>query len=177
MDNSFLRRIKLVDSTTFDLPIQKSEFVHKLREQVEPGGTGMFAPFEAFSSSEKEFKGQVEYNGFEIRRRKRLFDAKLNFALVRGTYIQKGDKLEIKADIHGFRGIMIAFYVFLVIFYTIFITASSVAASENDGVGLVFFPIILIHGAFMGGIPYLFMRRSVKNMKRDLEKEFYFLIR
>jgi len=36
-------------------------------------------------------------------------------------------------------------------------------------------PFLFIHAAFMFGIPYFMMRRSVKRMKHDLEREFYYM--
>jgi hypothetical protein len=42
---------------------------------------------------------------------------------------------------------------------------------------IAFIPFIVFHATVMMGMPYLFMRRSVKKLKYDLEREFYFLTR
>lgn len=171
----FLRRLGLVEDFSTELPIEKTAFVNRLKSQVDEGDIGVFSdPFEVFSSSKNEFKGQVGFNKFKIKRRRRFFDMNLNNAIAQGTYVQEGGPLRINAEINGFIGMTIPFFL-LIAFYLIFIGAFFMADSiEGNEAGFVL-PFIVIHAAFMFGIPYLVMRRSVKRMKHDLEREFYFM--
>ncbi|SDW42706.1 hypothetical protein SAMN05444411_101694 [Lutibacter oricola] len=174
----FLEKIKLIEYFTVELEIQKFDFVSILKKHVDEGDTGIFSDtFDIFSSSKNEYKGQVDFNGFKIKRRKRLFDMNMNFAIAKGNFSQKNEKLIVETEVNGFSNMMIPFYIIGVVFYTIFIGAFFMADNiEGNGVGFAL-PFILIHGAFMFGIPYVFMRRSAKRMKYELEREFYYLIK
>jgi hypothetical protein len=82
----FLRKIKLIDSLTINLNISREEFVQQLLSITDEGSTSLFSnPFEAFSSRKKEFKGQVHFDHFQLRRKKKLFKAHSNMALASGT--------------------------------------------------------------------------------------------
>jgi len=83
----FLKKLKLIQHLTFEIDIQRSDFVTKLRNSVDEEEIGTFSdPFEAFSSSKNEYKGQVETHKFKIKRRKKFFDMNMNFAVAEGTY-------------------------------------------------------------------------------------------
>ncbi len=161
---------------TTNIDIQKSQFVSKFSQIVDEGSTGFFFDtFDIFTSSENEYKGQVGIEGFKIKRRRKLFDMGMNLAVARGTYRQDNEKLIIETEINGFSGIMIPFYVFAIIFYSIFI-AGFLMSDNFDGNGAGFaLPFIFIHAALMFGIPYFVMRRSAKRMKYELEREFYYM--
>ena len=171
-----LKKLKLIDYLQTELLSQKNDFVNKLRSNVDPGSTGIFSDsFEAFSSSKNEYKGEVGINGFRIKRRRKLFDMNMNFAVANGTYTQKDDKLIIDTEINGFHGMMIPFYIFCVVIYGVFIVGF-LSADEIEGNASEFaFPFIIIHAAFMMGMPYFIMRRSTKRLKHELEREFFYL--
>lgn len=176
MMKEFLRKIKLVGNLTTEIEIQQKEFVARLKENVDKGSTGLLSNmFDVFSSSSNEYKGTIGMEGFELRRRRRFFDMNINTAVAKGTFTQKDNILVIQTEINGFSGMMIPFYIFVLIFYSIFISAFLFADNiEGDGAGF-FFPFLFIHAAFMLGIPYLMMRRSVDKMKYELEREFYYM--
>lgn len=172
----FLKKIKLIEYLTTDVEIQKTEFVSKFKQHVDEGSTGMFSDtFDVFSSSKNEYKGQVGHEGFKIKRRRKFFDTNMNLAVASGTYRQSNEKLIIETEINGFSAMMIPFYLFAIVFYSIFIGVFFMADNiEGNGAGFAL-PFILIHAAFMFGIPYFIMRRSTKRMKHELEREFYFM--
>ena len=171
-----LKKLKLIDYLQTELIIQKNDFVNKLRNHVDEGSTGLFSDtFDVFSSSKNEYKGEVSFNGFKIKRRRRFFDMNMNMAVANGTYSQKDDKLIIDTEINGFHGMMIPFYIFCFIIYGVFIVGF-LSADEIGGNAPGFaFPFIIIHAAFMMGIPYFIMRRSTKRLKHELEREFFYL--
>lgn len=172
----FLRKIKLVDSFTTEIEIEKSVFVNTFRKYVDEGSTGLwFSSFEAFSSSKNEFKGNVGFDGFKIRRRSRLFDMNGAMAIAQGTFRQKDNVLVIDTEINGFHGMFIPYYLFVSVFYAIFIVMTILGG--NNFMPFFIFPFIIIHAAFIFGIPYLIMRRSTRRMKYDLEREFYYMTR
>ncbi len=166
----------MIEYLTTELEIQKNEFVTKFKNYVDEGDIGYFSgAFDVFSSSKNEFKGHVGYENFKIKRRRRFFDMNMNFAIAKGKYRQKGDKLTIEAEINGFSGMMIPFYIFIIIFYSIFIFGFFMADNIEGTEQIFIVPFICIHALFMFGIPYFMMRRSTQRLKHELEREFYYM--
>lgn len=172
----FLKKLKLIDYLQTELIIQKNDFVNKLQKHVDESSTSIFSDtFDVFSSSKNEYKGEVNFNGFKIKRRRKLFDMNMNVAVAKGTYSQKGDKLIIDTEINGFHGMMIPFYIFCIIIYGVFIVGFLSADEIGGDVPGFAVPFIFVHAAFMMGIPYFIMRRSTKRLKHELEREFFYL--
>lgn len=174
----FLKKVKLIDYLTTEVPMEKNQFVSRFEKQVDHGSISPFSDmFDVFSSSKNEYKGHVNYNGFKIKRRRRFFDMNMNLAVATGSFQSKDNSLIISTEINGFHGMMIPFYIFITIFYLIFIFGFSFATFQGEASGEVFLgiPFILIHAAFMYGIPYFIMRRSTGRMKRELEREFFYM--
>lgn len=169
----FLKRLKLIDYLTLTLPTEKTEFVNRLSEITDFGSSGMFSDaFDVFSSSKNEFKGQVDLNGFKLKRRRRFFDSNMNFTTANGTFKESNNQLTIETELNGFNNFFYIFYGFLILFYSIFIF--SLLVNDNN-IGFIAIPFLLLHGAFMFALPYFIIRRSVKRLKYDLEREFFYL--
>jgi hypothetical protein len=178
MEN-FLRKIKLIDSFSTTLNTSKSEFTSALRNNVDEADIdGLFSGvFEVFSSSKNLYKGSVNHNNFRIRKRARLFEKNIGKTIASGDLRENGESLIINTKIKGWSNYMFFFYSFLSIFYLIFIVGSFAGIFSEDSQFPIFVPIfILIHAVFMFGIPYFIMRRSVKRLKEDLEREFHYII-
>ena len=172
--NDFLIKLKLIDYLTIKLQIKKADFVKQLTLVTDRGSVGMFLnPFEAFSSSNNELKGIVNENGFKLQRKKRFFDTSGNMAVASGKLSENDGQLTIVTEINGFNNFFIFFYVILIVFYTIFIVVGFL--SPNDGLGFFFIPFILLHATLMFALPYFMMKRSVKRLKYELEREFFYL--
>lgn len=172
----FLKKIKVLDTLTTELEIDKNTFVSKLKEHVDQGSTGLLTnPFEVFSSSKNEFKGHVDHNGFKIKRRKRMFDTNSNFAVAEGKFSQKYDTLIIETEINAFSNWVFFFFFLLIVFYLFFFGSFFFVGEGNFGFPVYVLPFLIIHGLFMIGVPYFLMRRSTKKMKRELEREFYYM--
>lgn len=170
----FLIKMKLIDHLTTNLPMDKSNFIKRLSSITDEGGTGVFSnPFEMFSSSKNEFKGEVNYDGFTIKRKKRFFDKSANMAVANGTLHESNGQLTVETEINGFNNFFIVFYIFLIVFYSIFIIVGFTISDNN--VGFFMIPFLLLHGTFMFLIPYFMMKRSVKKLKYELEREFFYL--
>ena len=165
----------MIDYLKTELEIDKDHFVNKLRASVDQGSTGLFGdPFEAFFFTKNEFKGYVGPDNFKIKRRSKLFDPNVSLAIASGTYKQMDKHLVIEAEINGFTGMMIPFYGFLVVFYSMFLVGFVIGDVGADAETFAV-PFMFIHAMFMFGIPYVMMRRSVSRMKHDLEREFFYL--
>lgn len=172
--NNFLKRIGLIQSTKIDLKTNKPDFVRLLHQNIDESDLGFGSSFlEAFSSSKNDFKGYVSSNGFKIRRKRKMFQQNMGIAVATGTFRQKGELLEIDTEINGFSNWMIFFYAFVMLFYLAFLSIFFFASESPD---FFFIPIIIIHASFMLGLPYFFAKKAVSSTKRDLEKEFIYLM-
>jgi len=173
---AFLKKLKLVDHLTTELEIQKNEFVIKFQKQVEQANIGLFSDYvDIFSSNKKAYKGQVSMYHFKIKRKQKLFDQTINTAIAQGNFEQSGSTLIIETEINGFRNGLIPYYIFLTIFYPLFISGFFFSAIEDGSILFFFVPFILLHATIMFGGPYFMMRRSIKRMKHNLEREFFYL--
>jgi hypothetical protein len=169
----FLIKLKLIDFLTTTLPTDRTTFVKRLSLITDEGNTGMFSnTFDAFSSSKNEFKGQVNSGGFKLKKRRRFFDTNMNMAIAQGTLTEKNDQLTVETEINGFNNFFIVAYVFLIIIYSLIIY--DVSRSDNNG-DFIAIPFLILHGSLMFLMPYFMMRRSVKKLKYELEREFFYL--
>jgi len=173
-----LRNLKLKDDFTITIPIMKSDFVNKLRRNMDEGSTSSIFPFfEVFSSSKNQYVGSISGNEFEIRKRLRFFDTNKGGAIAKGKMNQEGEILNIDIEVNGFKNTIFFYFIILTIFYVFFLgTMGFVLMLKSDDNAPLFFviPFLLFHGALMYGIPIFIARRSVKNIKNDLEKDFFY---
>jgi hypothetical protein len=166
----FFRKIGLVDNVSIELPVRRDEFLKTLRIHVdEPGGE----LFEVFSNSKNDYKGRVSHDTFDIRKRRRLFDSRLNFARAAGRVSGKDDSTIIDVELTGYSPLVIPFFVFLFLVYG-FVIASILF--QSDGF-LWTIPLVVLHALFMIGIPYIVMRKSMSRIRYDMERDFFFMIR
>jgi len=172
---TFLTRLKVIDHFTLEIEIERSVFVKRLKQSVDTGDTGVIFSFEAFASSKNEYRGSVGEHEFEIRRRRKLFDRSGALAIAKGILRLRDSNLIIETEVNSFHKIFIPFYIFMLLFYMIFFIVSLTVGTVGGLFPLLAFPVLLIHAAFMLGLPYMFMRRSTQKMKYDLEREFYFI--
>lgn len=171
MDN-FLRKINLVKDITIQLPITKTEFIQKFRNHVDESDLG-YVPFEVFQSSTNEYKGNIQNNTFELKKRKKIFDTNYSFAKVIGEIIQENNELTINVEIVGFRKRILLFGVMILLFYLLFFVG---AISNDDAFPFFILPFLMIHMSVMLVIPYFVIRRSVNRMAYDLERDFHYWV-
>ncbi|MFT5915831.1 MAG: hypothetical protein ACI81T_002334 [Bacteroidia bacterium] len=170
---TFLRKIKLSEDVEMELETEQLVFLRGWEELVDFGNpTPLSNVFEAFSSSKNDFVGQIDADSFTLRRRRRLFESNMNVAVAKGNYIQNGGFLQINMEINALSPIFIPLFALITVVY--FVAGFFVVASNPES-ALFILPFLALHASLMLGIPYLFLRRSVKRMKRDLEREFYFM--
>ena len=174
--NNFLQKLKIIENISIELPISKLDFMNKFRANVEYSDLNFspFEGFEAFSSSRFEYKGNITERGFELKKRRKLFDTNYSFARASGTFRESFDKLIITTKINAFRKKMYFFLAFIILFDSLILL--SIFFGDNAEFPFFIFPFILIHAVFMIGIPYFVMRRSVKRMAYDLERDFHYWV-
>ena len=169
----FLKKHKLIDNMTTTLQLSKVEFVKRLSDITDIGSIGIMSDsLDVFSSSKNDFKGQVNVDGFNIKRKRKLFDTSINYAVANGIFDESNGQLIIETEINGFNNSFILIYVLLIIVYIIMIIGV-LSGDINDRGFAIFF--IMLHGTLMFTIPYFMMRRSVKRLKHELERELFYL--
>ncbi len=173
--NTLLTKLNLLTTTTIELPVEKYNFVSIVNASIDHSDLGYFSDMgDIFSSSKAEYKGHINSYGFKLKKKRKFFDYNMNFATAEGRFTQQGDTLKINVEINGFSNQMAPFFVMLPIFF-LFVIAMTL---QGEGiVSLVIIPFFLLQGLFMMGIPYFMMRRSVKRMQYELERDFYFMIK
>ena len=168
----FLERIKLIDYLTTELKISKLDFVDRLYRITDAGGAGPFSEvFDAFTSSNNQYKGQITLQGFKIKRRRTFFDS-ISSAVASGSFQELDGSLKIETKINGFSNVFIPVYILILSFYIVmfFALTNSAGGDKSFVIFLLIFQLIL-----MLIIPFFMMRASVKRLKYELEREFFYL--
>ena len=170
----------MIEDSTIVLNTSRVEFVEALQNNVDQADidsffSNFFQGFEVFDSSKNLFKGRVNSDGFKIRKRRRMFNSSSGLAKATGRFREKNDQLEIKTTISAWNNILLFVIGMLLIFYVIFISLFLFNSEFRSGSFFVL-PFLIIHALFMFGIFYFLMRKSIKNLKQDLKREFVYII-
>ena len=119
------KKLKLIDSFITNLPLSKQDFVERLSAITEDGNTGFsFGRLEHFSSTEYEYVGKVNFDGFKIRRRLRFLGYRYDSNVIaKGRAFENNENLIIEAEINSFSSYNIFFFALSILLFTfIFIT-------------------------------------------------------
>ena len=174
--SSFLERIKLKTSYEVEYPIGQEEFTALFKENVDYGDTSL-QPFEALKSSENDYVGDISKYGFKLRRRRRMFDFNQNLSIVSGEFLGLTRNITIRLTINAFRKILLIPLILLLLLYAVGIVVGIIFSIREDSAIITYIlPPVLIHGLLMFGIPYFLMRRSVRKMKKEIDREFTYWI-
>ncbi len=169
----FLAKIGLFDKLNIGIPIQREKFVEILKSNVDQD-----QPYysEIFSSNKNIYKGTVTSNNFEFRRKRKLFDMKMNSTKCSGKFNQVNDKLEIEIAFDGFPRILILFFGMLILFYLAALIFILIGGTSAFMLAMIL-PILAFHALFMLGIPYMMLKRSLQTTKYDLQRDLHFMLK
>ena len=170
----FKKKLGLKDEFSVELDVKQIDFATTFFHHVDQGDTlTLTGIFDIFSSSKNEYRGTVTPANFKVKRKRKLFDMNGSFAIATGEFHQKGDRLVIDTKVTGMNKLLIPILVFGLIFYGIFIL-TFLFVSMQSNVPFFVVPFIIVHAGIMLGIPIFLMNRSVKRLKYELERDFYF---
>lgn len=172
--SEILKRLKLVQDIEVELKTSKKKFIQNLKNNVDDEEINFRTSLlDVFSSALSKYKGKVGFKGFTLKRRSRLFDLGKGIAVVNGDYIEKGSTLLVMAKVNGFQGGMKLYYILMALFYLFFITSimNSISALRADELSFTILMTIL-QMIFFFGMPYLIMRRSIRYLSNEIEKDF-----
>jgi pilus assembly protein TadC len=174
--DKLLEKYKLIDYHTTEVEIDKMEFLKRLRAVVDEGATGSIAsPFEAFSSSDNDYIGRVEPEGFEFRRRRKMFQPNFNQAYVKGTFQQDRDRLIISSKIYGIGKALKFFLIVIAGFYLLFAAIILVVSTTDIDFPPYIILFLIPHALIMLCIPFFMAKYGARRMKKELEREFHYI--
>ncbi|UII26525.1 hypothetical protein LVD15_25050 [Fulvivirga maritima] len=168
--------MKLLETHTFKLEIQKDEFVKSLKAQVDEERSELIPDYVGFESVKgNEYVGYVSHDNFKMRRKRRRARMNFNVAEAKGTYEQHGNYLLIKTEIYGFSGKMRLFYLLVLLLDAFFVIVFLTTDLFNRIQWEFKEPFFIIHILGMLIMPYFIMRKSVTTMIYELEREFFYV--
>lgn len=174
---TILSRLNLIQLLEIELGISKNKFIKNLKNNVDDEAIKFHTSvLDVFSQGYSKYKGKVGHRGFAIKKRSSLFDMGRSIAVVKGSYKESGRSLIVIIEINGFQTGMKLYYGFISLFYLIFIlnVFKGVMTGQIDEVAFTFI-MTLLHMTFLFGMPYAIMRRSIRYLKNEIERDFKIL--
>ena len=122
----FLEKIGLIDHFTTIIEVEKDTFVSKFEGNVKEARIDIFSenPFDIFSSDKATYKGHVGFDGFRIKKRRKLFDIQSGYPIIaEGFFSQSGKTLIIETKINGIPLFFQLIYGLMILMFIIGFTA------------------------------------------------------
>lgn len=167
---NFIKKIGLSTSLTTELLTDRNTFMNKLNQVIGKPSNNFL---DVFPAGRKEYFGTVNYDSFKIKRRQfTSYQSQMQASAI-GKVYQKGDKLVIESEITVYSHFLLFFLSLILFFYIVII----IGILYSGGLPFLIIPIFFVHGIFMVLLPYRMLKRSVKKLKYDLEREFFYLAR
>ena len=174
----FLSRIGLIENFTLELFIDRSDFAKILSANVDASQLGVF---DLFSKSRNAYKGTVNYDSFELMRKRKFFESRVSFVKMKGTFRQKSEKLIVETELNAFHVMMLPLIAVILLVYgftLIAVFTGAIPDSEQGSfVPIWMIPFILLHAALMFGVPYYMLRRGMRTVKYNFERDLFFMMR
>lgn len=169
MFENLLRKIKLIQAISIEIPLNQHVFKNKLYEVVSEKKYNLF---EQFSNKGKLFVGEVTNDQFNIRPIKKIFQTNLSYLTrFKGSFISTGSaKTIVQGEISISKYYPISIFCFMIIAY-----GSTVAIAFTTWTDLT--PLIFVFGhvIIMLTVFYFVFRRCVSQGKHYMERELFFL--
>ena len=166
----FLEKIGLIDHFTTIIEVEKAAFISKFEAQVKEARIDMFSdnPFDVFSSDKATYKGHVGFDGFRIKRRRKLFNTQGNYPIIaEGFFSQSGKTLIIETEINGIPLFFQLVYGLLILMFIFGFTTLLRGHVVLSGL----LPLLVIPTII--GVQCFLFTKAVKNLKKDLERDFF----
>lgn len=161
-----LKKLKLADSFTLELPIDKQTFIERFNKRVEPSELGIFSSFfEGLSSNNSRYKGKVDRSGFKLRLRKGLSRYKQQKAIAEGDFEGKNDSLIIEVSINGM-DITVYLSILALVILNILVGLNILPLRFEQGA--VRLAVLFFFWIFYLVMTYFTVRKSVKEIQEDL---------
>jgi len=165
--DSFFKNIGLYDHLSFNIEMNKSEFVESLKKMTYETNTSFISLIPDHGIPTRfEYRGLINADNFIIKRRKHLFDINIYRSIIRGNILEEKNKTVIKIEFTPFIYPFIASIIGILLF--LFIASQEIQNSENYF--LIVIPILIIIGQ------YFILKTNIKRCKYDFERELNFIV-
>lgn len=166
--NSFYKSIGLYEHLSFNMDMNKSEFIESLRKIIYKTNTNFISLVPDNGIPTRfEYRGIVTPNNFTIRRRMRFFDSNISASIIKGQFLEKNNKIEIFIEFSPLRFHILILFMVLVFFL---VSVLNLDGKENSEFILpLIIPIIIIT------THYFTVKRNIQRSKYDFERELYFI--
>lgn len=171
--SGFWENLKLYQSHTIEINIEREEFVKRLKQNVSPKrGPFLFQFFDVLSPEIKTYEGVVKEESFEIRKPFNYFLINSPTALITGKLKQKEETLVIDLEVSGVINMFLLPMILFPFFCLAVIIGSFSGNLRTDSIMGVFsllftLPIIVI--------PYLIMKQMTQLTIYDVERELFYI--
>ena len=166
----FLEKMGLIDHCTTIIEVEKDTFISKFEGNVKEARIDVFPenPFDVFSSDKAKYRGHVGFDGFSIKRRRKLLNIQSGYPIIaEGVFSQSGKTLIIETEINGIPLFFQLIYGLMILMFIIGFTAllrRHVGLSEL--LSLLIIPTVI-------GVQCFMLKKAVRNLKKGLEKDFF----
>ena len=168
MIEKFLRKIKLIQSISLEIPISNEEFKGKLHRIVDESS---FLLFEGFGNSSQVFVGQLSEKEFSIRPKRKFLSTSLSYIThCKAKYEFNSSKTVIRGEVSISKQYPIILIIFLMFFYALVLSLSISVWEQYTSLIAVLF-----YGFFVALMFYIVFRVGVNSSKIFIERELYFL--
>lgn len=165
--NSFYKSIGLYEHLSFNMNINKSEFIESLRKITYKTNTSFISLVPDNGIPTRfEYRGIVTQSTFTIKRRARFFDSNISASIIKGQFLEKNDKMEIFIELFPLK-----FHILMLLLLSIsfLIIAFYLEKENNEFIFLLIIPVII------NIAHYFTLKRSIQRSKYDFERELYFI--
>lgn len=165
--NLFFKNVGLYDHLTFNIDMDKSEFVKSLKKITYETNTSFISLIPDHGIPTRfEYRGLINVDNFIIKRRKHLFGINIYRSIIKGNIVEEKNKTVIKIEFTPFIYPFIAFIIAILLF--LFITSQEIQYNENYS--LIVIPI------FVTIIQHFILKTNIKKCKYDFERELNFIV-
>ena len=169
----FLTSIKIIQNQVLELEVSKKDFIRAFKHNVGEEKIELYDIIEkAFQIKKGNYVGEIDLNGFYIKKRNHYLDTDKNTCTVKGQLKQTGKTLKIETNIQGVSYFKLAIYTIFTVGYCYMIFASSQNIINKTGNYFFIFLYIIFHSSIIFGLPYFIITNRIKRMKTEINLSF-----
>jgi hypothetical protein len=173
--DSFLKKIKLIENFNLEIPLSTNDLVEKWQVVLYKDQTGFLG--DKYSSKSK-FIGEVDLNGFKCEKDRRSMNKDKVVVTAKGNFTSLINKTKIDVEITVIDlsiKIIFSFVILILLILLLFVFTSNFKNNNQNSEYAI--PVNLFVFMMLCCFGYYMMRKSMKIMKYDLEKELQNLIK
>ena len=170
--NDFFKKIKLIQTFSIVIPMERIEFVKLCRQKIERKEDSISTMLmEYFTKRKHKYVGIVEHKGISIRKRKTFFSFSKNSCLIKGTFREKNNLLYLETEIKGFSNNVIIVYLSIVLLALYYVGYNLFFKSPDPLFSII--SALILQAVLLFGVPYFIIKLRIKGIKAEFEQDIY----